>query len=278
MSDDELYLFDLNGFIVVPEVLSADEVKRTNELVDAQLENGRLEFRERSEEMNLTGGSSAMEGTSRRLDGIGQNPLGWDRPYCEPFRDMIAHPKITPYLDVIVGKGFRLDAGPSLMGTDPGAEGHYLHNGGGDMTNIAFCYFFKNGRIFSGMVVVEIMLVDEGPDDGGVAVIPGSHKANLPCPKGIRGWESHREFVRKVVGRAGDAVIFTETLTHGALPWKGPVQRRLVLSRYMPGSMAWHGMLHKTVPPDYAADMTEEQRGMIDPPDTRAGYIRSVGG
>ena len=30
-------------------------------------------------------------------------------------------------------------------------------------------YFFKSGRIYSGMVVVEYVLADEGPGDGGAA-------------------------------------------------------------------------------------------------------------
>ena len=29
-------------------------------------------------------------------------------------------------------------------------------------------YFFRGGRIFSGMLVVEFVLRDEGPDDGGL--------------------------------------------------------------------------------------------------------------
>ena len=34
MTDDELYLFDLNGYIVVEGVLSIDEVARCNEAID----------------------------------------------------------------------------------------------------------------------------------------------------------------------------------------------------------------------------------------------------
>lgn len=278
MTDDERYLFDLNGFIVVPNLLSAQEVERANEAVERQLVDGILELKERGEDFSLSGGSPAMEGTSRRLDGIGTIPLSWDRPFCEPFREMIAHSRLRTYLDVIIGQGHRLDAGPGLMATDTGAEGHRLHGGGGQSNDIAFCYFFKNGKIYSGMIVVEIMLVDEGPDDGGLAVIPGSHKANLPCPERMLVGEGHRKFIKKIAVKAGDAVIFTETLTHGALPWKGSCQRRIVLSRYTPGAIAWHRMQHKTTAPEYAADMTEEQRSLIDPPDSRAEYIRGIKG
>ena len=52
-----------------------------------------------------------------------------------------------------------------------------------------------------------------------MAVIPGSHKANLACPQSMIKWKQHQEHVLEVNGKAGDAIIFTETLTHGTLPW-----------------------------------------------------------
>jgi hypothetical protein len=29
------------------------------------------------------------------------------QPHCQPFRDMLAHPVITPYLNTILGEGWR---------------------------------------------------------------------------------------------------------------------------------------------------------------------------
>ena len=68
---------------------------------------------------------------------------------------------------------------------DTGCEGGLLHGGGWSAAIYQKCTSFKNDRIFTGLTVVEYLLADEGPGDGGVAVIPGSHKANLACPRSM---------------------------------------------------------------------------------------------
>ena len=271
MTDEELYLFDLNGYLLLEAMLSPDEVAAANDAIDKQVANGAAHIQQRSPEHALGGGSKALAGSSRRLAlGGDGNLIGWPRPYCEPFRDMIVHPRQTACLTALLGKGYRADAGPVFMGTDPGAEGHLLHGGGGDRHNLSEAYFFKNDRIYSGMVVVEIALADEGPDDGGVAVIPASHKSNYPCPSPIKRCEAHPWLVKKLPLKAGDGVIFTETLTHGALPWCAHHQRRIILTRYTPGYMAYHGVAHTSATPaDYVADMTDEQRQVVAPPSHR---------
>ena len=44
---------------------------------------------------------------------------------------------------------------------------------------------FHAGHFFTGLTVVEVMLADEGPGDGGLCLVPGSHKVRrspLPVP------------------------------------------------------------------------------------------------
>jgi len=55
--------------------------------------------------------------------------LGWDKPHCEPFRDVLAHPRLVPYLHELVGPGYRLDHNPLMIMQDPGAEGFEFHGG-----------------------------------------------------------------------------------------------------------------------------------------------------
>ena len=265
MTDEELYLFDLNGYIVIEGVLSADQVDRCTQAIDHQIGAGVAKLVERSAKLTLAGGSSVMEGRSRRLDLHG-DMLEWARPWCEPFRDLIVHPRLKPYLNAILGEGFRIDGGPSYIATDPGAEGHELHGGGFERHNLSGAYFFKAGRIYSGMVVVEVALTDESLDDGGFAIIPASHKANLACPKRMCLAEVYQEHIRKVPVNAGDAVIFTETATHGAMPWLARHQRRVVLTKYSPGDIAFHSMKQSPVDPEYMADMSDEQRAVLAPP------------
>ncbi|MGB1718898.1 MAG: hypothetical protein ACPHO6_12105, partial [Candidatus Latescibacterota bacterium] len=162
MNEDERYLFDLNGYLLLRGVLTPEEVAELNSGIDHH-----------SEEMtaidrSLAGESGALSGTSRRKDLGGM--LAWERPYCEPFRRLLVHPGVKPYLDGILGTGYRLDHGPGLIAMDAGCEGGTLHGGGIERADISEVYFFKNNRIFTGLTVVEYLLADEGPGDGGVAV------------------------------------------------------------------------------------------------------------
>ena len=147
MNEDERYLFDLNGYLLLRGVLTPEEVAELNSGIDHH-----------SEEMtaidrSLAGESGALSGTSRRKDLGGM--LAWERPYCEPFRRLLVHPGVKPYLDGILGTGYRLDHGPGLIAMDAGCEGGTLHGGGIERADISEVYFFKNNRIFTGLTVVE---------------------------------------------------------------------------------------------------------------------------
>lgn len=261
MNDDERYLFDLNGFLVLRQVLTAEQVGALNAGIDHHVKG--LQQREGS----LVGESTALGGTSHRKDLGGM--LGWERPWCEPFRHLLVHPTVRPYLEGILGTGYRLDHGPGLIAMDKGCEGGTLHGGGIERKDMSEPYFFKGGRYYTGLTVVEYLLADEGPGDGGVAVVPGSHKANLPAPRSMMLWEQHQEHVVEVNGQAGDVVIFTETLTHGTLPWTAEHERRALLYKFSPGCLAYGSGAYTVTYPDYVEDMTQEERAVMEAPHAR---------
>jgi len=62
---------------------------------------------------------------------------------------------------------------------------------------------------------------------------------------------------------AGDVVVFSEALTHGTLPWRGPHERRTLLYKYSPGNSAWS---HVEWPPELLAACTARQRLLLQPP------------
>ena len=65
------------------------------------------------------------------------------------------------------------------------------------------------------------------------------------------------EHVKQLACPAGSAVIFTESLTHGALPWVAAHQRRSLLVRYCPGHMAMAGPDWKWPDADWPAAYIE---------------------
>ena len=203
--------------------------------------------------------SVALKGANRstRLHSTG-NLLELDKPFCDPFRAMLAHPKTIPHLNTILGEGWRLDHGPGLIAMDKGCSGGMLH---GNFDNAP--YFYREGRIFTGLCVIEYLLADEGPGDGGVCVVAGSHKANLACPEKMLKWEQYEEFVTEVNAKAGDAVIFSEACTHGTLPWTADHQRRAILYKYNAGHMSWGGGGMPGSLPAYWDELTEPQQAAL---------------
>ena len=150
---------------------------------------------------------------------------------------------------------------------DEGAEGFWFHEGGEPLDR-SRGFLYRNGRMFCGMTNIAVQLTDVGPEDGGFACLPGSHKANYPCPDEIRLYEAHQGRMVQIPAKAGDAVLFVETLMHGAIPWRAKHQRRSVILRYNHGVQgeSWLGTY---TPPDFYGELTSAQQAVITPPKYR---------
>ncbi|MDE2706165.1 MAG: phytanoyl-CoA dioxygenase family protein [Gemmatimonadota bacterium] len=237
MTEVERYLFDLQGYMIVEDVLDAQAVAGLNRLIDAQ-------------EMDAD-----VEQAQGRLHTGGF--LTWG----QPFVDLLDHERIMPLLKVILGDGFRLDHYYAIY-LEAGAERLGLH-GGNTPYDPPEYYHFRNGQMYNGLTVVSWNLADTGPIHGGFCCIPGSHKVNYSCPQEIR--EAHVEAGCVVVpeAKAGSVVIFTEALTHGTAPWQAAHQRRSLLFKYSPGQQSWSK--HHIAPPEGVA-LTERQALLFEPP------------
>ena len=254
MNDDEKYLFDLNGYLIIQNVLTSEEIALANEAIDRHQDQGRI----RPREQTLDGDSPALRGEKGRGELGGM--LHWEEPWCTPFRDMLVHPRIVPYLNEMLGPGFRMDHQMSLLSMEKGAEGHVFHGSSGPGFDPNQYYIFRHGRMHNGLTVVIFQLTDVNPGDGGLIVIPGSHKSNVPCPQAMRLYQQYQDHIRQIVCHAGDVIIFTEAVTHGTLPWKADHPRRSILTRYTAGNMAY---LPAYPMPDWA---NARQRAVMEPP------------
>ncbi|MXZ10765.1 MAG: phytanoyl-CoA dioxygenase family protein [Gemmatimonadetes bacterium] len=230
----EKYFFDVNGYLVVEDILSAEQVAALNEAIDHNRDNIRI----RKGENRLSGGvgrhggevSIALEGSHGRGD-IG-SILRWPKPWCQPFRDLLSHLPTMHYMLDMIGNGFRYGNANGISMTR-GAEGHLLHGGGGFLGG--HMYFCKDGKMWNNLIAVCYQLADVNPGDGGFVCISGSHKANFECPTDVRRMERDLGCFKHIPMKAGSAVIFTEALTHGAMPWTADHERRTLLYRYAAG-------------------------------------------
>lgn len=214
MNEFEQYLFDLQGFLVIENALTPAEVAGLNQELDRQV-----------------AAIDAPEKTWLRVDGL----LGWGTAY----QSLIDHPRLAPYLEALLASNFRLDHEyVHLIRQGIGPIGAELHGGGTPYDPCQY-YHYRNDRMYNGLTTVAYNLTDVFAGEGGFGCIPGSHKSNLPLPKLWWDLTTPASCVQEVTGKAGTAIVFTEALTHGTLPWKGDRERRTVFYKYSPYPSAY---------------------------------------
>jgi hypothetical protein len=233
MTAEQRYFFDVNGYLLIEQVLAEDEINWLNATIDAQ-------------RLPIPGDSVA---TQRFEDDF----LLWDGA----FRDLMNHPAVLPLLRDLLGDELRLDHAYGIV-MAPNTSGLGLHGGGTPWDPSQF-YLYRGGRMHTGLTTVTWSLVESPPDGGGFGCIPGSHKANECVPSEVPvGW------VKKIPLAAGSVLIFTEALTHGTLTWTAPYDRRAVLFKYSPGHLAWGR--YREPPKRLWRLLTTEQRRLFQAP------------
>lgn len=257
------YLFDLAGFMVIPDVLGRAEIDELNGLIDAQ------ELPPPREKIRF--GSAA--GGAPECPGF----LEWGKPFC----DLLDHPRIMPLLQLTLGDWFRLDR---LYGINMEAGmGEYQLHGGNAPYSPAEYYHVRNGRIHNAFTVVSWNLADTGPEHGGFCCVPGSHKSNFvrpnPIPTVNQGrWtmmdgDSLAPGVVIPEAPAGSVVLFSEALTHGTAPWTGAHQRRTLLYKYCQSHLAWSA---RRVRPPESVPLTPRQQILFQEPANPGTWTTSL--
>ncbi len=241
MNAQERYLFDLQGFITVPNALDSQQLAELNRIWDERI----------AEEVTA-------EITTQRWG----NLLHWGAAY----RDLIDNPRITPYLDELLGNRFRLDHDyADLIRSGKGPIGTRLH-GGSTPFDPSQYYHYQNGQMRNGLSVVAYNLRDVNEGDGGFGCVPGSHKSNFAFPDEWKELDHFQPFMRAVTGPAGTAVIFTEALTHGTLPWKGKGERRTLFYKFSPNPLSWSAKYYDV---NQYTGLTERQQAILEAPNAR---------
>jgi hypothetical protein len=256
LSDADKFFFDVNGYLVIEDVLEPELLAELNDAFDHGGERiGELGF-------SLAQNAGRFEAQHRRTEF--DAPFNWPEPWGPMFRRLVALPRTVEIMLETLGDGFRYD---SMKGTimTPGTEGFRLHGGGGRPGDLRF-FQVLNGQIRNGLMNIAYAVTDVHPGDGGFCCIPGSHKANFEPPAEVLELAHGAEHVRQVPLRAGSAVIFSEALIHGTLPWTGEADRRTLFVRYSPGALLFR---YDPMPVDYetfADELTPLQRAVFEPP------------
>ncbi len=252
MTEEQRYLFDAFGYLIIPEVVS-----------QAQIEELRATLRSPAEQ-------NAPDTHSER-------PLHWSRAW----RDLLDLPGLSPLLEELIGNHARAAEWPAGLPTfridhvnvhthvAKGFPGARLH-GGWKGTGGAQFFRYHDGQFYNGLVAVVFELFDTHPNGGGFCCIPGTHKANLPLPERWRDLsQGIHPSVLRVPARPGDAIVFTEALTHGTLPWTAAAPRRTLFYKFSPHGTSWSSAYYD--PDDYRGypDVDDRKLAILEPPNAR---------
>jgi Phytanoyl-CoA dioxygenase (PhyH) len=249
MTKRAAFEFDLQGFVILRNLIDSGQVESLNAIID---------------------GDPIMRRTTPKFLFATKSPL---------FMDLLSHPTIMKLCEAWIHPQFKFDNawGIHYPAGHSGNSHENLHAGPFQNQGY-FQYHWVNGRPFSSCIVVGWVLADQRPGDGGLMLVPGSHKSQALQS----GWEVRQLLDNRFEASwivqpelfASDAVVFSEATIHGTARWTPRDRfRRNLYYKYSLGFTAFYpGMDEETVTLRRLA-RTELERNLL-----REAYVSNVRG
>lgn len=259
----ETFLFDLNGFIILRGAIDPDHVAACNASMD------RMQHMKKGEWAGHVHGHDYGGREGLNLQQIYEGGECWER--------LIDHPAYIERVRTFVGGEQTFDYlhGPLFIDecfANIRAEGEAIgiHSGGQEGCSRTR-YHVQNQRFHCNQVNVLIAWKDVGPGDGATMVVPASHKSQFEHPDRARcsmkdGQAASAEGVTGAIEvhlKAGDALVFTDSIMHGSAARRNPGQRRISVYRY---GVSWGRWRHPYRPSAaLLARLDPRRRGIVMP-------------
>ncbi|MEM8782062.1 MAG: phytanoyl-CoA dioxygenase family protein [Planctomycetota bacterium] len=273
-AEQQDYLFDLRGFRVISEALSTNQLERINDFVDTNL-------RDDLEPGEWIGNVETHSyGHAETPDGINfQNVIEGG----EVFEELIDQPawidQVRRYIEC---EQHQLSIDENFLNVRRTGGFIPIHSGG---ANPRFTSTFRNGagQWMVGQINILMALTDTLEGDGCTTVVPGSHKSHIEHPQYAGAWNPGQEVsgadalgMVQVHLKAGDALMFTDAITHGSLPRTNPGERRVLIYRYSPHLLAKR--MNYLPSPEFLERLTEARRKLVVPvpPRMRPGRVMAA--
>lgn len=225
MTAEQRYLFDVQGYLHIKGALSTEEVRTARAAAERYIDTPPQELPPGFE----------IEGRLHK-HGFAFDPA---------LQALTLHSSIWPLVRELTNEKPRLVSGTLQVSRyELQDEATRLHCAREDWGWESSRFECRDGRIFTDHIVVFPYLTDVLPGDGGVVVLPGSHKAHFTRPEHLFNGGSLEdgslpEGLLNLTPAAGDMVVISESLTHGALPWNARDRQRIILVlRYRPQTVA----------------------------------------
>jgi hypothetical protein len=265
-SEEQDYLFDLRGFRVLKGVVRPDQLQRMNAYVDSHdlkaLKPG-----------DWVGDVEIHTYGSK--DGINfQNIIEGGEVFEELITQSAWLDQVRRYIEV---DDHWLALEENFLNVRESGGYIPIHSGG---TLVRFTSNFRNpsGKWAVGQINVIMAMTDVGPGDGPTTLVPGSHKSQADHPQRAAAWSPDKQTsggealgMVQMTMQAGDALMFTDGLTHGSMPRTNPGQRRVLIYRYAPQLLA--NRFHYIPSRELINRLSPEARRMVlaTPPRFRPG-------
>jgi hypothetical protein len=227
MTPEQRYFFDVAGYLHVENVLSDEELTSAQEAADRYISMPPAEW--------PPGFGADLE---RKDVTSYQHGFAFDKA----LERLIVHPTTWPIMMEFTNYRPRFGSGTLGYNTHHHCF-HPLHAGWtkGKQTDTRR-YYIDNGEIRCTDFIFFFYLTDVFPGDGGLVVVPGSHKSEFLFPRDYYYSGTYYDgFVADYVApgvdnitpKAGDVVVISERLIHGVLNWKPKDRdRRFLIMRY----------------------------------------------
>ncbi len=237
MTPKQRYLFDVTGYLHLENVITGDALAEAAEAVDRYITAPADELPPGFEVRGLHQHGFAFD---KSLECLTMHPATW--PIIKEFtanQPRFGRGSLKHDQHELWGAGERARVNPGG-----------LHCARDDYGWYSTRYAVDNGQIYCDDFVCFVYFTDVYPGDGGLIVIPGSHKSEFSRPGNLLvldeedGIDPMADAVfTNITPKAGDIVIISELLTHGVLRWKPTDRdRRFLVLRYFPQFKGRHGL------------------------------------
>jgi hypothetical protein len=218
MTEYEQFLFDLKGYLVIPNVLTEAETDTVRH---------------------------HLQTLSKDPDSL---PEHHRAPMAGPAEFLIDHPRVMGILQAVIDprpERIRLESVFVSSRSASDKSDPWRPHVGGTNVEPTFSYRYHDGRIYAGMtrVVWELNEVVEGK--GGTCLVPGSHKANLASAHAGT-WPEAADDPDSGIWETygcppGSLVVFSEGVRHTGAAWTHEDNPRCaILIAYNHTSVRYH--------------------------------------
>ena len=223
LTPGERLFFEVNGYVVIENTLSEDEVERIREA----LHELKRRFLAAEPEHRINGCS---------MDRRGSHYHGFVHLLeADPaFFNYLTHPRLVGLVEEAVGGKVRLSSSSAIINRrdpdhDPEEPFRFgFHRGG----QPGFDSYVYDGLYHCTNVITLTNLTDLGPENGGTTAIAGSHKLNCNEEDMVAAAYEKPSLIHQVEAPPGSTMLMCETLIHATGQNRSDRERMMIIGGY----------------------------------------------